>query len=438
MSVDTNGKSRDHKELDVSYIERFQDGDVDAFNAIYDFYKNPIYYFGLKLMQNQADAEEVVQETFLSVYKNIQMLKHPKSFHAWIFTIAYNSSQTLYRKRSRQVQLGEDTNLEEMVVVDNNQVHEVESKEVYAAIKSELNQLPEKFFEVGMLKYYVGLSVKEISYIMKIPEGTVKTRLKRVRKVIQPGLSERGYSPLSYFSFVFSPFAFQIFKELLQQKPLSPNAASQIYDSVVHVGKASIGAAVPLTVGVSKTLSNLSKAAIVGVLGLGTTTSYVVYQSLHLQDAEIIDVSYHQEPTNKKVEVKAKLKNKVDHSHIQVSKEEKAIDFEVDQDVLSFVASENGTYKIQVDKDTRNVTIDNIDIKAPEMLEIGYADGYLSLQFKDGASGIDYDTSYVLYQETRMPIPRDGKIKHDFHGEVYVAIYDVSGNMISYVVQVEQ
>ena len=77
MSVDTNGKNREHKELDISYIERFQNGDIDAFNTIYGFYKNPIYYFGLKLMQNQADAEEVVQETFLSVYKNIQMLKSP-------------------------------------------------------------------------------------------------------------------------------------------------------------------------------------------------------------------------------------------------------------------------------------------------------------------------------------------------------------------------
>ncbi|MDF9837797.1 MULTISPECIES: RNA polymerase sigma factor [unclassified Breznakia] len=430
-------KTGNRREIDVEYIERFRNGDIEAFNVIYDFYRDSIYYFGLKLMKNAADAEEIVQETFVNVFENIQVLKSNKAFHSWLFTIAFNRSQSLYRKRSKQVDLNEETNLEEIIRVDNDQVHEVESKEVYDAIKSELNQLSDKFFEVGMLKYYEGLSINEIAYILKIPEGTVKTRLRRIRKVIKPGLAERGYSPAKYFGFTFTPFAYRLFADIIQKNKMSTSGATEIYNKIIHSGSNAASVVVPAAAIGGNFISDIAKAALVGILGLGAAGSYVVYQNLNTETPQILDISYYQEPTNKKIEVKAKLNKNVEKSKVDVKQGKEAIAFDIQNDVLSFQVERNGDYTIKVAEDIQKISIDNIDKKAPEMVDIGYEDGTLSVKLKDEGLGLNYASSYILYKEEKIAIPANGEIKKEFEGEVYVTIYDKSGNMISYIVNIE-
>lgn len=427
--------------IDESYITRFQAGDVSAFAYIYDYYKDSLYYFSLKLMQNQADAEEVVQETFIRAYEKIHTLEQPKAFHAWLFSIAFNRSQSIHRKGSKMVGLGEETNLEEILKADNTQIGMVEEKEVFDAVKKELEQIPTKYAQVGMLKYFEGLSINEISEILEIPTGTVKTRLRRVRLAIKPGLASKGYGPRQYLSFAFTPFAFNLFQTIISDNALSSEKAVHLYESISeNTDKiAAVGTGGAMLSNLAKTgFSTVTKAGIIAALGVGTIGSYVVYESLSLEAATIETIDYYKEYTNKDVRVKIVMDNPVNDERIAVTFNEGAITYDIDGNIVTFDAQENGEYKVQVDNDTQLINIDNIDKQAPRVEDIQYENDILTVLASDDLSGVDYDASKIVFNDKEVSLSQKELIEGELNGEVNLLIYDKTGNMISYVVSIEK
>ena len=182
-----------NRRIETAYIQRLKDGDKGAFRKIYEFYKDSIYYFALKIVKNSADAEEILQDTFTVVYQSIQTLKSNDAFHSWIFSIAFNFTQTMYRKKARLNESDYDVDVEDLLWIDNEQRSSLERKEMYEDVKAELGKLPEKFKEVGMMKYFEDFTVDEIAKKLNIPNGTIKTRLQKIRSLIQPVLREKGY-----------------------------------------------------------------------------------------------------------------------------------------------------------------------------------------------------------------------------------------------------
>lgn len=182
-----------NRRIETAYIQRLKDGDKAAFRKIYEFYKDSIYYFALKIVKNRADAEEILQETFTVVYQSIGTLKSNDAFHSWIFSIAFNFTQSMYRKKAKHNESDVGIDVEDLFWIDNEQRTMVERKEMYDDVKTELRKLPEKFKDVGMMKYFEDLTIDEIAQELDIPSGTVKTRLQKIRSVIQPKLVEKGY-----------------------------------------------------------------------------------------------------------------------------------------------------------------------------------------------------------------------------------------------------
>jgi len=184
---------KSNKRIETVYIERLKNGDKVAFRKIYDFYKDSLYYFALKILKNSADAEEVLQETFTVVFQSIQTLRSNDAFHSWIFAIAFNLTQTTYRNKTKSKEMDVAIDIEDLFWVDNVQRTAIERKEMYKVVKEELKKLPDKFNYVGMLRYFEDYSIDEIAQKLEIPSGTVKTRLQKIRSIIQPRLIEKGY-----------------------------------------------------------------------------------------------------------------------------------------------------------------------------------------------------------------------------------------------------
>jgi RNA polymerase sigma-70 factor (ECF subfamily) len=180
---------------DEELIDRFQKGDVYAFESIVNRYKDPLLNFVYHFLGDKIDAEDVVQETFLRVYRNKHLYRNIAKFSTWIYTIAGNLAKTELRRRKRRrlfsiSQLGfddKDYDVPDPLRTADMQV-DGEMKEAY--IRKEIDALPVKFKEVVVLRDVDEFSYEEISDILKIPIGTVKSRVNRGRLRLQKRLGD--------------------------------------------------------------------------------------------------------------------------------------------------------------------------------------------------------------------------------------------------------
>jgi RNA polymerase sigma-70 factor (ECF subfamily) len=181
------------KPTDEDLIERFQDGDLYAFDLIVKRYKNQLMNFVYRFLGNAEEAEDLVQETFLRVYRNRRAYQKVAKFSTWIYTIAGNLAKTELRKRKRRKffsisDLGYNEKDYDISDEAYNPEKDVDSRMKEEIIHREINQLSPKFRQVILLRDVQQLSYEEISQIVNIPLGTVKSRVNRGRLKLQEKL----------------------------------------------------------------------------------------------------------------------------------------------------------------------------------------------------------------------------------------------------------
>ena len=153
-----------------------KNGDKEAFSRIIVSIKLKLYKTAMAILKNDDDACDAIQETLLSVYKNIVNLEHEEYFETWVIRILINKCYDLIKKNQKVV------NINEKVNKDINSFYEMYVLE--SELESVLNKIEKDLKIVTVLYYYDELPIKEIAVILNIPEGTVKSRLSRARKSI--------------------------------------------------------------------------------------------------------------------------------------------------------------------------------------------------------------------------------------------------------------
>ncbi len=181
------------KPTDEDLIERFQNGDVYAFDLIVQRYKEQLLNFVYRFVGNQEEAEDIVQETFLRVYRKRHAYKRIAKFSTWIYTIAGNLSRTELRRRKRRklfsvTDMGFEDRDYEITDEGHSPEARVDSVIQEEIIHREINKLSPKFREVIILRDVQELSYEEIGKIIKVPIGTVKSRVNRGRLKLQSQL----------------------------------------------------------------------------------------------------------------------------------------------------------------------------------------------------------------------------------------------------------
>lgn len=175
---------------DEDLIVAFQQGDVTAFDEIVRRYRDPLYNFVVRLLGDSFFSEDVVQETFLRVYRNRHRYHQVAKFSTWIYTIASNLAKTELRRRKVRnffsiSSKGEDEKDYDLVDVNTDIEREVDGIMKTEAILKEINKLPFHFKEAVLLRDVQDLSYEEISQILNVPLGTVKSRVNRGRSRLQ-------------------------------------------------------------------------------------------------------------------------------------------------------------------------------------------------------------------------------------------------------------
>ena len=180
---------------DEELIRRFQEGDALAFDFIVNRYKDQLLNFAYRFVGNIEEAEDVVQETFLRLYRNRHAYRQIAKFSTWIYTIAGNLSKTELRKRKRRKLVSiSDIGFDEKDYQIEDE-HADTERDVDSVLKEEfiqkaIEELSPRFRQIIILRDIQELSYEEVGKILKIPLGTVKSRVNRARLKLQAKLQD--------------------------------------------------------------------------------------------------------------------------------------------------------------------------------------------------------------------------------------------------------
>lgn len=173
---------------DAELLACYEQGDEEAFRTLLTRYKEKLYAFLRRFLIQQDLVEDVFQETFLQVYNSRDRYDTSRSFRPWLFTIAANKAKDALRKQQRTAAktLGTMPTDEEMSISDVlNIITSVETTpfdeavrgETSATVRKIISEMPENLHEILLLAYFNRFSYKQMSQVLSIPIGTVKSRL---------------------------------------------------------------------------------------------------------------------------------------------------------------------------------------------------------------------------------------------------------------------
>lgn len=180
-----------------SLIERAKGGDDDAFTELVNLYSERIYNLGLRILKSSDDAADILQETFLAAYEKLDTFDGRSNFFTWLYRIATNFALMKLRKDKRTVLTDQDMEAK-FDNPDALQLHEWRDLPLQEMLSDEfkkhldraIEQLPEIYKSVFILRDLENLSIKETSQILNITESNVKIRLKRARVFLREHLAQ--------------------------------------------------------------------------------------------------------------------------------------------------------------------------------------------------------------------------------------------------------
>jgi RNA polymerase sigma-70 factor (ECF subfamily) len=183
-----NGEEEKPGASDAELLERYAAGDEDAFAQIIARYKDGLYAFLRRFLNQQDLLEDVFQETFLQLFTSRESFDTSRALRPWLFTIAINKARDALRKQQRTAatSLGTLSEPADMSIsdavntltsYDTTPYDEVEKNETADLVRQVIATLPENLREILVLGYFEQFSYKQMAEMLGIPIGTVKSRL---------------------------------------------------------------------------------------------------------------------------------------------------------------------------------------------------------------------------------------------------------------------
>lgn len=186
------------EEAEPLNLKKLQSGDPEELTRMVNQYSDSIYRVALRMLNNQVEAEDVLQETFIKAMRSLEKFEGRSNLSTWLYRIAVNESLMLIRKRKPEVPIihddagdSENEGISVSQIVDWCCLPESEflSQETRLVINAAIQKLPENLRTVFILRDIEGLSISETSQALDLTETNVKTRLLRARMKLREELS---------------------------------------------------------------------------------------------------------------------------------------------------------------------------------------------------------------------------------------------------------
>lgn len=186
---------------DAELVEKAQSGDTAAVEELVSRYEDKVYSLAYRMVGNREDAEDVLQDTFLNVVRSIGSFRGKSSFSTWLYRITANAALTRLRKTSRK-EKSEGEFLDEVYAVkqaaqagerlsdwSENPAKQLLTEEAKVIMEAAIDELPEKYRTVFVLRDVEGLPANEVADILDLSIPAVKSRLHRARMFLRNHLS---------------------------------------------------------------------------------------------------------------------------------------------------------------------------------------------------------------------------------------------------------
>ena len=182
------GSGRMSVATDESLVSEYRSGNRKAFTELVTRYQRELYHFLVRFLGDRAAAEDVFQETFLQVHQSAEQFDLTRRFRPWLFTIAANKARDLMRSQARRpttplqasINPGEDESgefLDLMSAVEIPPDQPMQREELQRKVQKTVEAMPDHLREILLLSYFHQFPYRQISEILDIPLGTVKSRL---------------------------------------------------------------------------------------------------------------------------------------------------------------------------------------------------------------------------------------------------------------------
>jgi len=177
-------------------LKRFAQGDAEAFAELVDRYQKKIYYLAFQMLGNHLDADEVVQETFVRIYRRRKELSDVANFTSFLVRVATNYAIDLLRKQKGHSQLDDLISLPGETQIELSR-HVKTPRDLYRdkvlmeEIRRALETLPPRQRTTALLHDVEGYSKAEVAQILDCPEATVRSNLHIARKKLKAILKKR-------------------------------------------------------------------------------------------------------------------------------------------------------------------------------------------------------------------------------------------------------
>lgn len=174
--------------LTFELLTRLKNGDVLAFDRVYELYSHKLFSFVFKILKNEAEADDIVQEVFVKIWESRHKLEDYKLVNSYIFTIAYNNSIDLIRKRINNTKYLEHLKNSAVINVTPNVISQIEFNELNIHAEKLIANLPERQKQVYLLHREEGLTYPEIAEKLGISKNTVENHMVKALKYLRQNM----------------------------------------------------------------------------------------------------------------------------------------------------------------------------------------------------------------------------------------------------------
>jgi RNA polymerase sigma-70 factor (ECF subfamily) len=189
-------EKKQQRDEDLEFVALCQAGDVDAFEALVKRHQKRMLNIAYRIIGNYDEACEIVQDAFIAAYKSITSFQRKAKFATWLYAIVINHSRNrLKQLKTRHYREG--CSIDEPIMTPDGEIkgdppanapsalERLEERDIQQQVQGCIKALDAEFKEVLVLRDIQGFSYEEISTMLKIPEGTVKSRLFRAREAMR-------------------------------------------------------------------------------------------------------------------------------------------------------------------------------------------------------------------------------------------------------------
>ncbi len=172
---------------DFTLVQECIQGNTKSFELIIDKYQKPIFNVALRMVNDYEDAQDITQSVFIKAFENLSNFNPKFKFFSWIYRMAINESINFLNQKKRLEELGPD-----ILSKEKTPEQHYNDIEISEQIQDALMCLAIDYRAVIILRHFEDFSYREMSYILNIPEKTVKSRLFTARQQLKDILSRKG------------------------------------------------------------------------------------------------------------------------------------------------------------------------------------------------------------------------------------------------------